>query len=111
VQRWFERVVLARLWLTFLVLGVAFFVFGATTLNLFFLFRANAELVFEHGWQALMDGAAQQWVELVITGYLAMAAYVVFKACEHRLVRWLDHPLASTHPTPPPDEEDRHPPR
>jgi hypothetical protein len=24
-------------------------------------------------------------IELIFTGYLSMAAYVVFKACEHRL--------------------------
>jgi hypothetical protein len=85
----FRRVVLARRWLTFIVLGVAFFVFGSGSLNLFFLLKANGQLLAEHGWQAVMDGAAQQLVELLITGYLSMAAYVVFKACEHALVHGL----------------------
>jgi hypothetical protein len=39
----------------------------------------------------LMDGAARQFVELVVTGYLSLAAYVVFKTCEYRL----SHDLAS----------------
>jgi hypothetical protein len=34
-----------------------------------------------------MDGAARQYAELVITGYLSMAAYIVFKACECKLAR------------------------
>ena len=86
---WFRRVVLRRRWLTFVVLGLAFFVFGSGSLNLFFLLKANTELLVEHGWQAAMDGAAQQLVELLVTGYVSMAAYVVFKACEHALVRQL----------------------
>ncbi len=87
LKRWFQRTVLSRLWLTFLVMGIAFFVFGAGTYNIVMLFKANAELIATYGWQALMDGGARQFAELVITGYLSMAAYVVFKACEHRLAR------------------------
>ncbi len=89
LKRWFHRAVLSRRWLTFLVMGIAFFVFGAGTYNIFMLFKANAELIASHGWQALMDGAARQFFELVITGYLSMAAYIVFKACEYRLAREL----------------------
>jgi hypothetical protein len=87
LKRWFNRTVLSRRWLTFLVMGLAFFVFGAGTFNIFMLFKANAELIASYGWQALMDGAARQFAELVITGYLSMAAYIVFKACEYRLAR------------------------
>ena len=84
-----NRLVFSRRWLTFIVMGLAFLGFGAGTFNLFILLRANTELVFEYGWMALGDGAAQQLVELLATAYLSMAAYVVFKACEHRLVHWL----------------------
>ena len=79
----------SRRWLTFVVMGVAFLGFGAGTFNLFFVLKANAELVFENGWMALADGAARQLVELLVTAYLSMAAYLLFKACEHRLVHWL----------------------
>ena len=87
----FQRLVLSRLWLSFVVLGLAFLGFGAGTLNLGLLFIANARLLAEHGWQAAMDGALWQLLELIATGYLSIAAYVVLKACEHRLSHWLAH--------------------
>ncbi len=86
---WFQHTVLARRWLTFIVLGLAFFVFGSGSLNLFFLLKANAQLLAEHGVMAALDGGLQQLVELIVTGYISMAAYVVFKACEHALVHRL----------------------
>jgi len=89
VRRVLHRLVFSRRWLTFVVMGLAFLGFGAGTFNLFILLRANTGLVFEYGWMALGDGAAQQLVELLVTAYLSMAAYVLFKACEHRLVHWL----------------------
>ena len=88
--------VLRRVWLSFIVLGLSFFVFGVGTLNLFYLLRANTNLVVDHGWAALMDGGAQQLGELLFTGYLSMAAYVVFKACEYRLAHWLTDPPESS---------------
>jgi hypothetical protein len=89
MKRWFHSAVMSRRWLTFLVMGLAFFAFGVGTFNIFMLFSANFDFIQRHGWQALMDGAARQLVELVVTGYLSMAAYVVFKACEHRLAHEL----------------------
>jgi len=73
-------------------MGLAFLSFGAGTFNLFTVLKASTELVFNYGWMALADGAAQQLVELLVTTYLSMAAYVLFKACEHRLVHWLAEP-------------------
>ena len=70
-------------------MGVAFLGFGAGTFNLFFVLKATTELVVNYGWMALGDGAARQLVELLATAYLSMVAYVLFKACEHRLVHWL----------------------
>ena len=89
MKRWFHRAVLSRRWATFIVLGLSFFVFGAGSLNLFFLFKANADLLFNNGWQGLADGGAMQLIELLTTGYVSMAAYIVFKACEYRLTHWL----------------------
>jgi ABC-type multidrug transport system fused ATPase/permease subunit len=86
---WLDRRLFRRAWLTFIVMVVAFLVFGAGTYNLFLLLKANLELIAEHGMQALADGAAQQFVELMFTAALSMAAYVLFKACEHRLVQRL----------------------
>ena len=92
LKHWFHRTVLARRWLTFLVMGLAFFVFGVGTYNIFMLLGANLDLIASYGWPALMDGGARQFIELMVTGYLSMAAYVVFKTCEYRLT----HELAST---------------
>ena len=36
-----------------------------------------------------MEGGARQLAELLISGFAALAAYVVFKTCEQRLVQWL----------------------
>ena len=82
LPRWFQRLVLSRVWLSFLA-------FGAGTLNLIYLFQANARFISEQGWQAVMDGALIQLVELIVTGVVSMLAYIVFKACEHRLSHWL----------------------
>lgn len=89
MRKAFNRLVFSRRWLTFIIMGLAFLGFGAGTFNLFILLKANTELVLEHGAQALGDGAAQQLIELLVTAYLSMAAYVMFKACEYRLVHWL----------------------
>jgi hypothetical protein len=91
LEHWFRRTVLSRSWLTFLVMGLAFFVFGVGTYNIFMLLNANIDLIANYGWLALTEGAARQFVELIVSGYLSMTAYVVFKTCEYRLA----HDLAS----------------
>ena len=92
MRHWFHRLVLARRWVTFIVMGLSFLAFGAGSLNLFYVFKANIQLLLDHGWMALMDGGAQQLLELVLTGYASVAAYIVFKTCEYRLVHWLGDP-------------------
>ena len=89
MKGWFHRVVLRRRGLAVVVMGVSFFGFGVGTLNLFMLLKANAELIAVYGWQSLMDGGLQQFIELLPTGYLSLACYLVFKACEFALVRQL----------------------
>ena len=88
----FHRLVLRRKTTSFIVLGLSFLGFGIETVNLASLLKINLDLVLDHGWQALMDGAAMQLVELLVNAYAAMAFYVVFKACEHRLVHGLGLP-------------------
>ena len=89
MQRWFNRVVLSRRWATFIVLGLSFFVFGVGTVSLFMLLQANLTLVYDYGWQAVRDGGAVELVKLFVTGYVSLAAYVVFKVCEATLVQRL----------------------
>jgi len=85
----FHRLVLRRSWTCFLVMGLSFLGFGIGTVNLASLLKANLDLVLNYGTQALMDGAAMQLFELLFNAYMAMAFYVVFKACEYRLVHGL----------------------
>ena len=92
LSRAFHRVVLARRWLSFVVMCLSFVLFGAGTLNLLNLFRANLDLIANFGLMALVDGAALQFLELLFSLALSMFAYVVFKACEYRLVQGLLHP-------------------
>jgi hypothetical protein len=89
MRRWFHRIVLKRRWLTFIVMGLAFFGFGVGTLNLFMLLKANAELFAGYGWQAVMDGGLRQLAELLLSGYASLFCYLVFKSCEYALVRHL----------------------
>ena len=79
-----------RRWLVFLVAGVAFLGFAALSLNLVNLVWANLNLIAEHGRDALADGAARQFVELLLSGYGALACYLVFKFCERIIVDWLN---------------------
>jgi hypothetical protein len=96
MRRWFHRTVLSRRGPAFIVMGLAFFGFGVGTLNLFMLLKANAELFAGYGWQAVLDGGLQQLAELLLTGYVSLVCYLVFKSCEYTLVRHLsDAPPAA----------------
>lgn len=101
---WFRRHVLARRWLSFVVLVIAFLGFGSGTLNLFFVLRANLALLATHGWLAVMEGGLLQLFLIIVSAGASMASYIVFKACEYSLVQ----SLAAKEP---PRYEDRHPPR
>jgi hypothetical protein len=79
-----------RPWLVFLVAGVAFLGFAGLSVNLATLLHANLSLIAEHGFQALSDGAALQFLELTLSGFAAVACYLVFKYCERIIVDWLD---------------------
>jgi len=79
-----------RCWLVFLVAGLAFLGFAVLSVNLATLLHANLSLIAEHGIQALGDGAALQFVELALSGFAAVACYLVFKYCERIIVDWLD---------------------
>lgn len=85
----FHRLVLRRAWTAFLVLGLSFLGFGVCTVSIASFLKAALDLVLETGWQALEDGAARQLAGLLFNGYLSMLFYVVFKACEYRLVHGL----------------------
>ena len=68
-------------WLTFLLMGVSFVLFG--------LVSVNFEFLTQHGFDAIREGGLLQLVELVVSGYVAAFFYVVFKLCEKVLVERL----------------------
>ena len=78
-----------RRWLTFLLMGLFFLLFGAMTVNIFVLLKANIDLYLDYGTMVIADGALLQLAELIGYGYLSMLFYVLFKACEHVLVTHL----------------------
>lgn len=83
---------MVRRWvLSFLLMGVAFVVFGMLSLNLVQVFAANIRFLADHGLEAIKEGGLLQLLELVISAYGAVAFYVVFKTCEHALVERLAH--------------------
>jgi len=83
---------LVRHWLcTYLLMGLAFVVFGAASLNLVQVFTANIGFLTEHGVDAVREGALQQLAELVFNAYVAIAFYLLFKTCEYALVQRLAH--------------------
>lgn len=73
-------------WLTFVLMGLAFFLFGMFSLNLIFLLKSNIDLFVQYGTMVIDDGALRQLIELILNGYLSLAFYLLFKACERLLV-------------------------
>lgn len=73
-------------WLTFIAMGLAFFLFGIFSLNLILLLKTNIDLFLQYGTMVIEDGALRQLIELIGYGYLSLTFYLLFKACERILV-------------------------
>jgi hypothetical protein len=82
----FKRLLTRHVWLAFVLMGASFLITGLISLNLIYLFHANIEFVIENGVMGLRDGGLLQFLELLVSGYLGMAFFVVFKACEKVVV-------------------------
>ena len=78
-----------RWWLTFLLLGVSFVLFGFITLNLLHTLMANFEFLSMYGVEAVREGGLLQLLEIFGSGCFAAISYVVFKVCEKVLVERL----------------------
>lgn len=73
----------------FMLMTVAFLCFGLLSLDLVRIVSANAGFLWSHGWDGLLDGGLRQLVELVLSAFGAIAAWLLFKLCEHALVQRL----------------------
>ncbi len=72
-----------------MLLGVFFLLFGLTSINLFFLLKANLNLFLEYGLMVIDDGALEQLAELLGSAYLSMLFWLLFRVCERILVERL----------------------
>lgn len=73
---------------TFVIMGCCFLSMGVISLNIVYLFNANFEFIAEYGVMGLRDGGFMQLLGLIVSGFIALAFYVLFKICEKALVEW-----------------------
>ena len=76
-------------WITFILMGVNFVLFGMMSLNLLHSLGANLEFLGMHGVDAVREGGLMQLIGLIAMGYAAALFYVLFKLCEKVLVERL----------------------
>lgn len=85
--------------LTFILMSFAFIAFGFLSLNLVRYVTANANYLLTYKWTGLVDGGAQQLIEIGITTFFALGFYLLFKLCEHALIERIAHqPLHGSKP-------------
>jgi hypothetical protein len=73
----------------FLIAGAFAALFAWNSYSLFQTAMANVNFLRTYGWMAVMDGGVIQLITLVLYGYLSLAFFIGFKACETELVhRW-----------------------
>ena len=82
-------------WLTYALMGAFFMLFGVTSVDLFFLLKANINLFIEYGTMVIADGALQQLFELLGLLILSAGFFVLCSVCERILVkrllaRWME---------------------
>jgi hypothetical protein len=75
--------------LTFALMGVFFMLFGVTSVDLFFLLKANITLFVEYGAMVIDDGALRQLFELLGLLALSTGFFVLCAICERLLVKRL----------------------
>jgi hypothetical protein len=73
----------------FVIAGAFAALFAWNSYSLFQTAMANVNFLRTYGWMAVMDGGVWQLLTLILYGYLSLAFYIGFKACEVELVyRW-----------------------
>ena len=76
----------------FALAGVSLVVVSYATYNLLNVSMANLSFLREHGWEAVMSGGLVQLLEIVASGTVALAFFLIFKICESELLaryrRW-----------------------
>jgi hypothetical protein len=75
--------------LTYVLMGTFFMLFGVTSVNLYFLLKANISLFIEYGAMVIDDGALRQLIELLGMVLLSIAFFFFFAVCERILIKRL----------------------
>jgi hypothetical protein len=74
-------------WLTFILMGASFILFGFTSVNLYMLLAANLSLFVRYGAMVIADGALTQLAGLLGSLVLSVFFYLSFALCDRILVR------------------------
>jgi hypothetical protein len=74
---------------TYVLMGVFFMLFGVTSVDLYYLLKANISLFIEYGLMVIDDGALRQLVELLALALLSIGFFVLCALCERILVKRL----------------------
>ena len=74
---------------TLIAMTICFLLFGYFSINIFVLLQANIELIRSFGVRALSDGAARQFIEIVINGFASILFFSGWKVCERLIVNWV----------------------
>jgi len=85
----FKKMITSHWLATLLILCISVFIFSVSSVNIFFLLKANIGFIIEHGTTALAEGALGQMVELVGLSLLSAIFYIIFRACERVLIEKL----------------------
>ena len=79
----------------FVLAGVSLVVVAYATYNLLHLSMANLTFLREYGLTAVMSGGLVQFLQILLSGTVSLAFFLVFKICESELIiryrRWLGH--------------------
>jgi hypothetical protein len=78
-----------RALLTFALMGMFFMLFGVTSVNLFFVLKANISLFIDYGAMVIDDGALRQLFGLAGMGLLSAGFLLACSVCERVLVKRL----------------------
>jgi hypothetical protein len=70
------------------IMTISFLGFGYFSVNLFLLFKANVALINDFGVMAIKEGAAKQLGMLLLSAFVSVLFYAVWKVGERLLVDW-----------------------
>lgn len=71
------------------IMTLSFLGFGYFSINLFFMFKANIDVINQYGVMVLKEGAAAQLLILLCNAFVSVFFYSVWKVCERLLVDWV----------------------